>query len=819
MTKSKFFTSFLVFASILITFSSPGIVRNALAQPQNPPTLSSEGEKLPESFPEVQIISEGDGPATDDLIPDGDLPAQLEPPLYSDPDFSINSDSWIGSIPHGLQADSPQSGMGIQSTVLWNNGPLVTHPGGGYNGADASRLQANTLTMNTLGFGNQLFYGNHMADDFEVTSAGGWQIENITFFTYQTGTYAYPPISTITGVYLQIWDGPPDSFDSSIIFGDLVTNRLLDTYWTGIYRDSETSPLASNRPIMTAVASLNISLPEGVYWLDWMIDGSLSSGPWAPPITILGQHTTGNALQYDSSIAAWAPANDSSTLTQQGMPFVIEGTISDWLWDQPMSATYTYAYANQEFPDLPTYSSFLSDDFIVDETWKIDTIFVPGDGWNGFSSLENATALTWQIYADDGGTPAGDPSGGGAAPVWSLTLLPSNLKVTLSAGHLGNLSNTLLYLPTPLKLNPGRYWLVFYPTLNFSPFGQFGLHGADTNNGAVAKFINPNGGFGYGTEWQDWYVTGALSHDFAFSIGGIAGYSWKSISPISLARSRPAAATVNGKIYLFGGEISGGAKTGTVERYNPSTNTWTTLAAAMPDPASNICAAVIGTDIYIPGGYGVAFTYLNTLRVFHTSTNSWSVITTDPLPVGLSGTACAVLNNKLYAIGGNSSGTAQASVYVYDPMAAAGSRWSTIASLNSADAYHSAVTIGGKIYVLGGYYCPTCVEVYNPSDSAWHVVSNLTASRGGAGIYGIGTTLYACGGGWNTYLDTCESYDTTQGYAGAWQPHPSIMIEGRRTFAYTSIGPVMYAIAGWRNVYLQTAERWSFDTYLPLIIK
>jgi len=524
MTKSKFFTSFLVFASILITFSSPGIVRNALAQPHNPPTLSSEGEKLPESFPEVQIIPGGDGPATDDLIPDGDLQAQLEPPLYSDPDFSINSDSWIGSIPYGLQADSSQSGMGIQSIVLWNNGPLVTLPGGGYIGADASRLQSNTLSMNTLGFGNQLLVGNHMADDFEVTSAGGWQIENITFFTYQTGTYAYPPISTITGVYLQIWDGPPDSFDSSIIFGDLVTNRLLDTYWTGIYRDSETLPLNDQRPIMTAVASVYVNLPQGTYWLDWMIDGSLSSGPWAPPITVLGQHTTGNALQYTTSGGAWAPANDSGTLTQQGMPFVIEGTSGDWLWDQPLSSVNQNAYVDQEFSDYPTYSSYLSDDFVVGKTWNIESIFLPGDGWNGFTSLLNATALTWKIYADDEGIPAGDPSGGGASPIWSLTLPPSDPQVTLSVGHSGNLSNTLLQLPTPLKLTPGHYWLVFYPTLAFSPYGQFGLHPADTSNGEVAKFINPNGGFGYGTFWQDWTVIGAPTHDIAFSIGGTASF-------------------------------------------------------------------------------------------------------------------------------------------------------------------------------------------------------------------------------------------------------------------------------------------------------
>jgi hypothetical protein len=66
-----------------------------------------------------------------------------------------------------------------------------------------------------------------------------------------------------------------------------------------------------------------LQLTAGTYWLAWQTDGLLSSGPWAPPITIDGMATTGNALQYVSS---WGPANDSGTSTQQGFPFIIEGT-------------------------------------------------------------------------------------------------------------------------------------------------------------------------------------------------------------------------------------------------------------------------------------------------------------------------------------------------------------------------------------------------------------------------------------------------------------------------------------------------------------
>ncbi len=251
-------------------------------------------------------------------------------PVVYDP--STVADRAGGVEPAAPAAEGPAALWSHPEDVLWDNGPLVTHPGG-CGGQDASRLQTG-LGMNTLGFGHQFSLGYRMADDFEITDPAGWQIDTITFFAYQTGAPSDP--SPITGVYYQIWDGPPDVPGSSVVFGDLTTNRLLSSTFSNIQRDSDTSPCADNRYIFADVASAGVTLPPGTYWLDWMTDGSLSSGPWAPPITILGQTTTGNALQYTG---AWAAALDSGTSTQQGMPFVIEGTIAGedvpWLSEDP----------------------------------------------------------------------------------------------------------------------------------------------------------------------------------------------------------------------------------------------------------------------------------------------------------------------------------------------------------------------------------------------------------------------------------------------------------------------------------------------------
>ncbi|HSN53622.1 MAG TPA: hypothetical protein VLT32_03080 [Candidatus Sulfomarinibacteraceae bacterium] len=203
--------------------------------------------------------------------------------------------------------------------VLYDNGPLVTHPAGGAGGADASALQT-TLGMNTLGAGHQNNLGYSLADEFTVTDAAGWQIDTITFFAYQTGSTT---TSTITGVYVAIWDAAPNA-GGTVIWGDQTTNRLLTTGWSNIYRVTDTTLTTTNRPIMENVATIGTTLAQGTYWLQWSAAGSLSSGPWAPPISVLGQTTTGNALQYTT---AWAALTDTGTLTPQGMPFIINGSV------------------------------------------------------------------------------------------------------------------------------------------------------------------------------------------------------------------------------------------------------------------------------------------------------------------------------------------------------------------------------------------------------------------------------------------------------------------------------------------------------------
>jgi len=241
----------------------------------------------------------------------------------------------VDAIDMGIteQTVVPLSDYQVPTAVLYDNGPLVNCPACGSGGADESQLQDSTLGMNLFGFGHQVSAGNRVADDFTVTDSSGWVLDEVVFYAYQS--FAGIP-STITAVNVQIWDGPPNDPSSSVVFGDTTTNRMTATTWSNIYRVTETSSGNTDRAIMASTVDLGgLFLPAGTYWFDWQTDGSAGSGPWAPPITINGQDTTGNGLQWTT---AWADLLDDGTNTPQGLPFTISGsaascsTLSDLPW-------------------------------------------------------------------------------------------------------------------------------------------------------------------------------------------------------------------------------------------------------------------------------------------------------------------------------------------------------------------------------------------------------------------------------------------------------------------------------------------------------
>lgn len=204
---------------------------------------------------------------------------------------------------------------------LWDNGGFTTGtthstgtvaPGGG----QWSELQTNgTITNTTLGVGVSQASNIRVADDFTITG-GGWNVSSLTFWSYLTGATS----PTATSAVLQIWNGRPGDAGSSVVFGDLVTNRLASDTFTNVYRTGRTTADTARRLQQISV-NANVTLGAGTYWAEWGFVGV----SFAPPVTIAGQlgKAGGNARQWN--VSAWVDVTDAGTLTPQDMPFQVNG--------------------------------------------------------------------------------------------------------------------------------------------------------------------------------------------------------------------------------------------------------------------------------------------------------------------------------------------------------------------------------------------------------------------------------------------------------------------------------------------------------------
>ncbi|MBN1829481.1 MAG: hypothetical protein JW884_10110 [Deltaproteobacteria bacterium] len=205
--------------------------------------------------------------------------------------------------------------------VLYDNGPIVNGRGTGVGGADESILQT-SLGMGNYGKSASADTGSRLADDFVIRDPAGAYLNAITFFAYETGSTR---ASTITVVNYRIWNGPPNDAASAVVFGDMTTNRLVHTTWSGIYRVTEAgSGTNSDRPVMIVRASAGVQLAQGTYWLEWQMDGDDAlSGPWIPQVTLDGVTTSGNALSTGNGGTTWGNDTDSGTLGNNGFPFIL----------------------------------------------------------------------------------------------------------------------------------------------------------------------------------------------------------------------------------------------------------------------------------------------------------------------------------------------------------------------------------------------------------------------------------------------------------------------------------------------------------------
>jgi N-acetylneuraminic acid mutarotase len=135
--------------------------------------------------------------------------------------------------------------------------------------------------------------------------------------------------------------------------------------------------------------------------------------------------------------------------------------------------------------------------------------------------------------------------------------------------------------------------------------------------------------------------------------------AWTALQPMTLPRNHLDTAYLDGKIYALGGSVGsclGGWASNVPmnETYDIGTNTWST-SAPMPTARSGIGAAVIDSKIYVIGGAGWVDErggVFGTNEAYDPKSDNW--VEETPMPTARHGFAKGVLDGKLYAVSGNS---------------------------------------------------------------------------------------------------------------------------------------------------------------------
>jgi M6 family metalloprotease-like protein len=177
-------------------------------------------------------------------------------------------------------------------------------------------------------------------------------------------------------------------------------------------------------------------------------------------------------------------------------------------------------------------------------------------------------------------------------------------------------------------------------------------------------------------------------------------YEWNTLAPMPAYSACGGSAAIGGKLYVFSGCTRSGTgaqiNAGLLHRYNPNTNTWTTLK---PAPVTHFRPAVaaIGGRLYVVGGENGAGAPIGRVDVYDPATNTWS--TRRNMPTARMNAGAAVLGGKLYVVGGRSGTAYLKTVEAYDPVTNA---WTSRTAMPTARAALGVSAAGGFLYAIGG---------------------------------------------------------------------------------------------------------------------
>lgn len=279
------------------------------------------------------------------------------------------------------------------------------------------------------------------------------------------------------------------------------------------------------------------------------------------------------------------------------------------------------------------------------------------------------------------------------------------------------------------------------------------------------------------------------SFNLVQQIGG--SFGWTKTTPSTEKQFEGRAVSVNGKLYTFGGytAVRPFGANETYQVFNPATDKWTNLGK-MPAPETHSGVAVDQSTgiVYFVGGLRGLYPGTGTSDVYsyNTNTNVWTKLPSLPEP--LSAGSAAIVNGVLHYMCGNIGQQRDIDQSIHltldlNALAATGkATWQTAASLPQIRDHVSAVSLNGKIYVVGGeighdkYHLQQkdCF-VYDPTTNSWSQIADIPVplSHAEAATFTADGKIIIAGGQVDDYGATkvVMEYDPTE---NRWFMLPSL---------------------------------------------
>jgi N-acetylneuraminic acid mutarotase len=301
-----------------------------------------------------------------------------------------------------------------------------------------------------------------------------------------------------------------------------------------------------------------------------------------------------------------------------------------------------------------------------------------------------------------------------------------------------------------------------------------------------------------------------------------AAHPWVQGAPFPEPSEELLGATAGGRLYVFAGLAPGWKPKAMVVEYDPTTNAWT-KKRPMQLASHHVALASLNNKIYAFGGFAYpgsgppGWTPVNNAFEYDPAADEWKELA--PMPTKRGAASAGVVNGKIYVTGGVNSlpGVTEngvhptraqnvvATVEEYDP---ATNSWKTLRPMLVARNHHLAVGAGGKIYVIGGRIGSgfissgsnniDLVEMYDPASDMWTPRTRMPTARSAiaGGLYNNAHILVAGGEGQDARFlaafKAVEAYDTA---LNQWQILPS-MPHPRHGLAAGLIGNRFYAVSG-----------------------